>query len=716
MADNSLSDALAQSSGGSNPLSDALAAGVTTAKAVDRKATHTSGSLQKWLDDKIGKPVKYAHDHPMDAFLNIAGTGQRAVLGTANDLLQGYPITAALEGGARGVMQPKRGAALMNEFKQRTGIQGLESGPLAGSDLPHKLARGALDFGVDVGTDPAAMAPVDRIATGGLKLARAVAPGAMRGIESTAGNALKKISSHDLVQAFNPDAGLQGLTQHGRAVFESVEHLASDLRKEIVDRGASLVKKHAKEIREGRLPAEVRALFKNEKNVPEVTRGTNPREIISAISRDATQEVQQFRNRELRNAGLLSDANKQKTLAAAAAKGAPKPKGSRTKLTPELLNDFEMRLRKITPQLKKLQDEAKKPKPGNPKIFEDPGTAHEVQARLGKIVNPRHGNDAEWETKWKKLARGAMNMGNKAFLTIPTPHMFNLGNLAYNKYGVGTLAKGVGNAARVATGTVGKDSKLAGKIAELRKTGGHSEYGNLYDELGLTGGKTKVGQAIAGGLNKGIVPLERLANWAQNKTLNPLETGLRAAALDAEAKAGRTGVDAARSIHQTFGTNRASPVERMTGDFLGAPFAKFHLGATVGSGFDTLAKRPGRIVNVNKAQRDFNNQVNPGSSAKLTMGVPGVNFARSLVDPEGYYATVLGPIYQAGGDFSMISQTKKGKMAEALSGLLGRYVPVSQLVPAIHELLSGQKGRAGESGLQDLGTMFTGGYYQKPKP
>jgi hypothetical protein len=619
---------------------------------------HADTSIGKTIGNVIkpvGNAIVYGTKHPFDAAMNVLGAPQRGLqsLETNDSTNEGQRL-----GTAWGAMtHPQQGPALTNKVKAQTGLSKLEAGPLAGSDLPHKLARGVADTGLDVVNDPLSFLPVGKIA----KVAGKVIPGVAHGAEAL-GDA---ISHTPLGKNLNPEAAFEGLTDKGKATFQAIQNRAYDTSRDLKKTEDAVVKKFAGDIRAGTLPPEVTSLFRSAKNVPAVTKGTRPQDVIGALARDRAGVAKEIANRELRNAGLIG--------------------GTKTSSLKNV----------------KLKN------PGD--FFTNPDDIPAVQKRMGKVINPGRNTD----NSIIKAAKVATRLGNKAFLANPLPHGGNLANLAYNKYGLPTTLAGIGNAARIATGTVGK-GKLASDIGELKNLGAHSQYGNIFDELGLTriAGIPGTG-ALAGAANKAIIPAERASNFAQNKILNPLETGLRAAALNAEKKGGTQGVEAARNIHSTFGTGPQSKVVKDVSD-LGTPFAGFHLSTAPGSGIKTLATNPGRVANVLKTNRDMNNQVNPGSSAKYRSSIPSMSTARALAAPLSYFSNI-GPLSELNSPYGAVQQLQKGPKGVAgfLGDTAGRFIPGSQELSALKDLIEKKKGPAGEAAISDLIASLVGGYMQK---
>ena len=305
------------------------------------------------------------------------------------------------------------------------------------------------------------------------------------------------------------------------------------------------------------------------------------------------------------------------------------------------------------------------------------------------------------------------------FLAIPFAHGANLSDLSYMRYGLWTTLAGMGHALAVARGK--QSPRLQALVDVLNQFGGISQYTNVMDELGIKRiagipGTEKAAEVY----NAAMLPVQKLSNYAQNKFLNPLETGFRAAALEREsmnaAKTGTTPEEWMRALHRTFGSNPPNKVSRLASQ-MGAPFAQFHLQTAVGSGGRALATTPGRVASVNKALLDYNQAVNPNPyGPQYRDSIPGTSTARALTDPEHYLPQMLGPIAALAGNFSSLTQLQKGKVAEALSVALQRYVPVEQVVETVNELITKEKGRQGETGVQDILPSIVGGYYSKPKP
>jgi hypothetical protein len=260
-------------------------------------------------------------------------------------------------------------------------------------------------------------------------------------------------------------------------------------------------------------------------------------------------------------------------------------------------------------------------------------------------------------------------------------------------------------------------SKLAQEIDELKAGGGNSQYGNIFDELGLSRIANIPGsEGAAKAVNKVIVPFERASNYAQHKVLNSTEQGLRSAALADLKKRGITGPQAMRDIHAAFGTDAPNMLTEGA-NMVGQPFAKFGLQSALGSAARTAAKNPQRLSAPLKLNLDFNDEVNPGSSPKYMMANPTADAAKALTNPLDYFPNhAFGPLYQAAKGFSALSQAQKGEVVKALTQAGQQFVPGgNDDIQTLIRALTGKKGSAGDSALQDVGPDIFGGYMSKAK-
>jgi hypothetical protein len=598
----------------------------------------------KRILEPAGKAIEYGHQHPLEAFQGVVAAPQRA-------------LRAAETGGDMGhaFMTPSTAPSLQRKVQTKLGI---EPGGFADTHFDPIVGK-ALRLGEDIGNDPLTVAPVGKVADLAAKI-----PGVAR-----AGRAVATVADKATGGIFNPDEYLKGLKPEARAEFEAVTNRAMDtVRKQKITED-QIVKAHAADIRKGVMPPEVARLFTAKPGQsadkawqvaltdPETGKlkfgpGTRPQDVQHALFVNRAPVFKTQAMDELRKKGFFTS-----------------PSGIDAGAT----NKFGVPADQVAYIQKHLESILKEP--------------------------------PEKEGLITKAARGLMHRGNQAFLANPVPHAGNLSSLAYNEYGPIATLKGLGNAARVATGTVGKGA-LAKNIGELEATGAKSQYGNIFDELGLTRLAGIPGtEGAANVANKAIVPLERLSNAAQHKILNSTETGLRAAALDAERGRGVVGDQAAKNIHRTFGTDAPNAV---TQGFqkVAVPFAKFHVQTAPGSVLRTLARNPARIANPVKAEQDLNNKGGP----QYRSTVPGANAARMTADPEGYFAGNFGAIGQIP---NVVGRLQKGQLPRLIQDAAERYVTLSPELQAIAEMLGHKRGQAGESGLQDLGAAVGGGYWAK---
>lgn len=613
------------------------------------------------LDKSVGNALTWAHGHPFDAFMAVAGAPQRALkaLETGNNPGQAFmnPRTTPemdrqlreSSTGLGGPLSAMRGVGSM--------IGGLERGALAGSDLPHRFGRGVLDTAFDVANDPVTYIPVGDVARLGAKMI----PGL-----HTAADAIGHFAQSVAGKALDPEHHLAGFTEHGRATVEAIVNRARQgewVKKQSM---RAIIARNADAIRKGKMPADVVSLFRSPLSIPKNAK--TPQEVETALNRELGNETWTKIRKDLKLHGVTA---------------------SRSGVKVKLKNPADM--------------------------FTNPDNVDEARRGLQKFLDQAKPfkSNSEIGNLILDTTRYLTHRGNQAFLAIPFPHMFNLINLSYQRHGIGTTLSGIGRAARVATGIGVNGTQLEKDIQALTGVGARSQYQNLFTEYGMN--KILGSGTLAKAANKTVViPFERFSNWLQQKFLNPMETGLRTAAWRAEEKKGVTGVEAARHIHQTFGTNPRSALTHAA-EQLGTPFAQFHYQTVLSQGARALANDPSRIINLVKAQIDMNRQVNPGQT-KFTPAVPGASFARAVTSPQTYFAGMAGPLYSLGQSYSALSLVQKGKISQALSKALGRYIPMSQAGDVLIRLATGQKGDAGESASSDILPIVTGGYYSKVKP
>lgn len=468
-----------------------------------------------------------------------------------------------------------------------------------------------------------------------------------------AGKGAEAIEHSKIGEWLSPEYKARHLTDEGRAAVSLAEHQGEDAARAVRDRGLAAVREHAGAIRQGVIPPQVRILFRDAKNVPEPKAGMKPQDVLHALNQDADAIKHEVYTSKLKDAGLLGS------------------------------DSF----------IRGMGDT------GPARFFKDATKVPEAQEAL-LAAKPRSSNPV------LETLRGLTHAGNKAFLGVPIPHILNLTALTFLKYGLPTTAKGLVNAVKVATGHEGP--ALARDVEELRGLSADSKYGAIFDELGLTKlfGSEKAAQAF----NVVTKPLQRASNALQNATLNPAETGLRAAALNAEKAAGNTGAAAARDIHTAYGTDASNKLTAAATD-LAQPFAKFHLQTALGAGLGAMAKHPGRIQALAHEDQDTNAQ---GGPAAFHLNVPGLSTIRAVTNPVGYGESLLGPIGAAQGTYSPLTQLREGKWREAINTLAGRFVPEDEAIMALYALAARKKGKAGEDPLADLAaSTLTGGYFQK---
>jgi hypothetical protein len=628
------------------------------------------------LDQKIGGALQYGRAHPFEAVLGVLGTPQRALeaIETGNDL--GHAITHFSD-------RDK----LSRAVRDKIGLTDLEQGALAGSDIWHKLARAGLDFGVDAINDPLNIIPVGKLTELGVKGAAQLGKSV-----PAIGKAAETISK-PARWLLDPDYYLRGVTPEGKAQFEQATNRAMEHVRAVQRAEDAIVKKHAAAIRAGgQMPDEIARLFaaRNKDNSssdldawkqyfadPEtgalpaqLPKGTRPQSVASALFRD---RAPLFAKEVLPNAGRGGN--------------------------PELEHFFK-------------DPSGYRAGGVNPYQTTDPATIKIIQQRLRSAIESK--TKPESTNALLKAAHEMTRRSNQAFLANPVPHVANLTDLTYKHFGPMTAAKGLANAVKVASGKV--DPELQSTIDEMRAGGAHSQYGNIFDEIGLTRLLGIPGtEGAAGAVNKAIIPLQRASNYAQHKVLNSAETGLRAAALDALRARSVTGPQAMRDLHSAFGTDAPNKLTEGA-EGLGSAFSKFGLQTALGAGLHALAHNPQRLSAPLKADLDYNAEVNPGNSPKYVMTNPTASTAKALADPQDYFAQhALGPFYSLAKGYSALSQVQKGKVVEAAGDLAKQYGAGSDELGTLLRMLTHQRGEAGERASSDIGPDILGGYFAKPK-
>ena len=660
------------------------------------------GSVKKLGETALkgaGNAYKYGRDHGLEVADAVLGSLQR-------------PLEAVETGHnpVEALLNPKQAPMLRDAAYKRFGLDKMDRAYNPTQSLPDKLERAGRHGLFDIANDPMNLvgaAPFKLAAKGvrmvpgavraGEEMAKAVKPAA-EAVSNVVDPLVKKVAESPIgtkaSEMFDPRYYLRGLTPEAQKKVEVITNRAMEaVRKNQVVEDA-IVKKHADEIRRGIMPDEVRDLFKGKSGDQHTDawrqyftdengvfkQPTNPRDIQSALYREratqfagTTSEHGSGALQELKDAGFLE-----------------KP-------------EYYAGLHSLGGRFQKI---------ANPYTGMTTGEIEAAQGRLLSAIQAKLLPEQQ-SGVWQMLNQ-VTRRGNQAFLASPFPHMMNLANLSFNEHGLGNMLTGVGHAAQVATGKV--SPKVAANVRQLEEMGAKSQYHNLFDELGITRVAGIPGsEPVANVLNKGIVPAERFANKMQNTFLNPLETGLRSAALEAETKLGRMPEEAAYNIHRTFGTGAPAKIVQDISR-LAQPFAMFHGQTAPGSLRRTLVRNPNRVNTVQKSERNYNEQVNPGGSAQLRLNTPTFSGTRALTDPIGYYGTMGGALEQLGGPYSPLSLIKQGKLPEAAAVTGQRFVPSAATLQAIIDMARKKQGRAGEAPLGDLLTsLLSGGYYQKPK-
>src|SRR6185312_4364039 len=126
-------------------------------------------------------------------------------------------------------------------------------------NLGQKLLTGAIRTGADAGTNPLTYLPVGRIA----QAAHDAIPGVAPATKAIAG----AVASSPLGKLLNPDNYLQGLTDEGRALYESITHKAMQAVRGQKQTEDAIVKQYAPQIRAGQMPPEVAALFNGDNSM-----------------------------------------------------------------------------------------------------------------------------------------------------------------------------------------------------------------------------------------------------------------------------------------------------------------------------------------------------------------------------------------------------------------------------------------------------------------
>jgi hypothetical protein len=655
-------------------------------KPIEAAAKNAGNFLERKVIKPVAGALAYGHAHPNDVIMGPLQAGQRALRGAELNDFGGQQNDIGHD-----FMTPKVGPQLQAGVQKMLGLQ---PGGFVDQHMKPGVSN-ALRIGEDVGNDP-----LNFVGGEALKMI----PGG-KAVAGAIGKVADKIPK---VPILNPQDYLKGLKPEARAEFEMVTNQSMQAVRKQKEAEDKIVAAHAAEIRAGKMPDEVARLFTADKSTPQMQawqqyfpkgfrKGTTPQEVQSAL----------FRNRAPVFKTQVMDALKKRGFFN----------------TPESI---------AAGRNLNLDDKFDIPSEGlGNKGGWSPETGAsnyqhlaDTQKRLQQVVE----RPFAAPNPVQKVAQTLMHRGNQAFLANPVPHTFNLANLSYLKYGAPTTLAGLGNAARVATGTVGK-GKLAQDIGELGDLGARSQYSNIFDELGLTGlknapetGRTaplarafnatvapatrKAAQAV----NKPLILGQRASNAMQHGVLNSTETGLRAAALNAEKRGGKTGAQAAQAIHAAFGTDAPNTLSQ-AGRAAAAPFIKFHAQTAPGAVLGALARNPSRISNPIKIESDLNAKSGP----QYHSTTPGLNAGRMIGDPVNYFTSNMGvgSLLNPYGPLAALKSGDAKKISQALTESGSRYVTGSPELTALAEMASKKKGQAGESGLQDFISALVGGYFAK---
>jgi hypothetical protein len=343
---------------------------------------------------------------------------------------------------------------------------------------------------------------------------------------------------------------------------------------------------------------------------------------------------------------------------------------------------------------------------GQDALFKDPANVAAAREGVAKHIRPQFAAQSD-------VAKGVADVNRRLksmFLAVPFPHMANLTNLAYNKYGLPTTLRGLGYAAQEATGLRG--AKLKSLLSDLQSVGGDYQYEHLFGETHPL---------------EPVRQLQRAANAVQDKTLNATERGLRASMLESELARGKPAVDAVRGVHKALGTDAPTEFTRFLNSLPLSQFPRFHTQTALGSFGRTLVNAPGRITGFEHAFGSPENT--PTGQARYHPSTPTAAGLRAADNPLGYFASgsTLGGLLDVTSPYSPIGlalraqqQDKKGQHAaarkterEAIAAGAGTLFPASGLVGAALEAARKKKGKAGESAPQDTFSSLFGGYWSK---
>ena len=268
----------AQEAGAAPPTAaDPYAAAIAAAKAQDGAASGTApvpgaitspgvagffgapvNAAQKAATQQatnFGNFMQQGHKDPIGAFLGKLNGGQRAVQALGLNAFAGQsndPMQA--------LMDPSTGPGLKAGVQQSLGLDpnGWVTQNIFGGDSPtlaQKLGKGAVNTVVDGATNPFSYTPIGKAAS----FLKDAIPGVAPAIQA-AGTA---IANSKLGALLNPDYYVRGLTDEGKALYESITNKAMEsVRQQKVAEDAIVAQpQNAAAIRAGQMPPDVAKLF-----------------------------------------------------------------------------------------------------------------------------------------------------------------------------------------------------------------------------------------------------------------------------------------------------------------------------------------------------------------------------------------------------------------------------------------------------------------------
>ncbi len=570
----------------------------------------------------------------------------------------------ALREGAKWALDPKRNDAADKYDRRRLSTA---DGGFVPTDAqinahlkgaPATAARWAAQTGSSVLMDPTTIVPAGAI----LKGAKMI-PGATRAVEALSKSKLGQGAS----SLFNAEHHLGGLTEHGQNVVEGVRNVAKQAA-ERAKRGDDLVISAArKDLKAGNIPQPVADLVRKY-GLPELKGPQTPSKLMHELEEARHAETTQKISENLRKLDLLE--------------GGPQ---AQTHLFAEHA-----------------------PEHAAADLFKDPAKAAEARAGVAEHIKP----GAAPDNPIAKVIAKTNNQLKGMFLAVPLPHVGNLLNLSYNKYGMATTLRGLQYAAQESTGL--RRAHFTRLVDELQKAGADNQYGKIFSEVNDVGGGS-------------VRQVQRFANAAQDKILNPVERGLRASMMEREIAGGKQGVDAARNVHKALGTDAETGLTKTLDKMPLSQFPRFHTQTAIGSGLRTAVDKPGRLTGFEHAFGGPDQKKD--GQAHYHLSTPTASSEKMLDNPLSYFlgSSTLGglagvdtPFSTAGLLKKAYSEQAKGKRGtserdykKAVQAIGGKVLPVSGTGSALAEIARKKRGEMHESGLQDLFSSLAGGYWSK---